>query len=177
MASVFCPACGKSVDVSADRCPHCGHAMRELTKEKPSPLVITCPQCGKEYGRDFSSCPHCGHHIDGHVAKAVPTTSSPSEPPPPGHTRLGPSNGSSIGGLLMIALGVLCLFYAIVFPPLILGCLLFIGAGANVMHGERSGTCPYCGLSVSIPSDKTSCKCPHCKKVSVKTGDFLKRVD
>jgi len=51
-SKVACSDCGKPIDPSDAKCPHCGAVFEEEEH--------LCGKCGKIISRDDSKCPHCG---------------------------------------------------------------------------------------------------------------------
>jgi predicted amidophosphoribosyltransferase len=52
-AFIRCPACGKELHSTIQRCPYCS-----------SFLEIVCPNCDRTTNRSLSKCPYCGKPFD-----------------------------------------------------------------------------------------------------------------
>lgn len=125
--------------------------------------LINCPECGKEISDAAISCPHCGYTIN-RSGRSIQKT------------ELAPVPVSSrILGICAIAFGIVTIPLTLAMGfVLVIGSFFAIGFGIHLL-GARSGVCPYCGKKVEVSG--TNCKCPHCQKVSVKSGNYLEPVD
>jgi len=97
-------------------------------------------------------------------------------------TGKAPSRASGIflcaGGMVMV-LGSL-LFCLFLLPFGIVGLVIsvmMILTGIKQFEDAQSGTCPYCGNAVTVPTKDLICKCPHCRKTSTKKDGFLETID
>lgn len=146
--------------------PVCGYIYRQILtkcKEAYKMALINCPECGKEISDAALSCPHCGYTINRSGRSLQKTELSPV----PITFR--------IAGILAIAFGFISIPIALIMGfVLVFGSFFVIGLGIHLL-GSHPGTCPYCGKKVDVFG--TNCKCPHCQKVSVKSGNYLEPVD
>lgn len=135
--------------------------------------LVSCPECGKEISDTARACPHCGYAI--RETAAGQTKRTPL-------TEKAPSRASGIflciGGMVM-ALGSL-LFCLFLLPFGIIGLVvsvMMIFAGVQQFEDAQSGTCPYCGNAVTVPTKDLTCKCSYCRKTSTKKDGFLETID
>lgn len=135
--------------------------------------LVSCPECGKEISDAARACPHCGYAIRESLtnqAKRTPLTAK------------APARGYGIflcaGGMVM-ALGglLLCLLFLPLGVVALVVSAMMILAGVKQFEDAQSGTCPYCGNSVTVPTKDPTCKCPHCHKTSTKKDNFLETID
>lgn len=135
--------------------------------------LIACPECGKEISDAARSCPHCGYAIRESAAKQIKRTPLTQKTPSRWYGMF-----LCVGGMVM-ALGSLlfCLFFL---PFGVIGLVIsamMILAGVEQFKDAQSGTCPYCGNSVTVPTTDHTHKCPHCHKTSTKRDNFLETID
>ena len=128
--------------------------------------LVSCPECNHEVSETAEACPHCGYVI---LQWKSPQHNS---------TELGQVRKNPIGGIILIAIGVLLILVGLATNMtgfLILG---IIGAGMIrqgfvFINGTLNGTCPYCGNSVSVSAAATTFTCSHCKNISAKKENQL----
>jgi len=135
--------------------------------------LISCPECGKEISDVARACPHCGYAIRESLTNQAKRTPLIEKAPAYGY-----GISLCVGGMVM-ALGSL-LFCIVLLPFGIVGLVIsamMILAGVDKFKDAQSGTCPYCGNSVTVPTNDLTCKCPHCRKTSTKKDGFLEAID
>lgn len=130
--------------------------------------LISCPECGKEISDTARSCPNCEYSIKEapvNQVRRTPIVDGPSRAP----------------GILWASGGMVLILFGLFFLPLGILSILFGLAimifGIQRLSGTRTGRCPYCGNEVTFPANDLTCKCPHCKKTSTKSGYFLETID
>ena len=145
-------------------------------KEDGIMALITCPECGKEVSSNAYSCPNCGYTMSSpSIPKSIPNTRIP-QPTKIGAQQKNMLTGGfgTIGGLILIVLGILALF--VILPVgiiLVLAGSIILTKGDAAAVGTHSVVCPYCGSSGTIESPATSYRCPACSKKSVKRDGYL----
>lgn len=136
--------------------------------------LITCPECNKQISETAKSCPHCGYLLTDQNAPEFQPVS----------TKIGELQQNASKGIIFIILGALISFLGLIFffvffvfgiIILFSGAMLIV-AGIGQLMGVQNANCPHCGRNMTLNKNKTSFKCPTCKKRSARNGDFLEKV-
>lgn len=137
--------------------------------------MIMCPECRKMVSDKAAACPRCGCPIASLFSYESQTP--PVSPVLPRRTELGPLRTDRIGGVIFVVIGIIGLPFGlmagivgVIFP------IVFIIFGGMSLVGDRKGTCPYCGASVSVAGGSENYRCHTCKNLCVVKGDFLEEV-
>lgn len=128
--------------------------------------LITCPECGREISNTASSCPQCGYVLV--LVDELRRKTELSEIV----RKKGLGTTLIVLGIVMILPSVLLIATIIGIFSLI-GCIMAIVAGTQMLKGEQKGNCPYCGTDVIVPTGNKTYKCSACKKVSTQTPTEL----
>ncbi len=146
--------------------------------------LITCPECGRDISDQAVSCPGCGYVLK----KSEPVPQSQPQPQwsTARKTQLSEKRTSPVLGVFSILFGLACLFLCFLLfitgIGIIVAIPLLILSGAAIHYGSKSisgvqdGACPYCGNDVTVPASAASFTCPHCHKISTRSGDALKTI-
>ncbi len=146
--------------------------------------LITCPECGRDISDQAVSCPGCGYVLQ----KSEPVPQSQPQPqwPTARKTLLSEKQTSPVLGVLSFLFGLACFFpvfllfitgvgIVVAIPLFILSCAA-IHYGIKSISGVQDGACPYCGNNVTVPANASTFTCPHCHKISTRSGDALKTI-
>lgn len=135
--------------------------------------LMSCPECGKEISDAARACPHCGYAIRESASKQIKRTPLTEKAPSRGYGMFLFIFGvvAALGGLLF------CLFFLPLGVIVLVVSAMMILAGVEQFKDAQSGTCPYCGNSVTVPAADHTHKCPHCHKTSTKRDNFLETID
>ena len=137
--------------------------------------LISCPECGKQISDTAPSCPHCGYLF------STSTSAYVKQPKP---TKIGEFKQNVGGGIAILAVGIIGLFCSlvglIIFLPLgilaIIGSVMILLSGYITIKGTSDVVCPYCSKPQKLMKGEETLKCSHCKKRSVRNGDYLNPV-
>ena len=137
--------------------------------------LISCPECGKQISETTPSCPHCGYALSS--APAQPQASSPAP------TKIGETKSNIPAGIICVVIG---LFFSIICIPFIgvfglgifgiIGGLAVLCIGVTKITGSQDIYCPHCGKLSQLGKTAQNFKCPVCKKLSVRDGEYLKPI-
>jgi len=134
--------------------------------------LLKCPECGKEISDKAENCPHCGYVLVKNELPKIRRTELTRNPPKP------------VPGVICIALGAFMIFGGLLTIVAIFGIFVLIAGiafltyGVNLfVGGSETGTCPYCGNTISTPRNFLTYKCPCCKKTSTHRGNFLETIE
>ncbi len=64
MSMIKCPGCGQEVSDQAEKCVHCGAALKEMKKEETGTRESKCTECGRELSEADQICPSCGCPVE-----------------------------------------------------------------------------------------------------------------
>lgn len=139
--------------------------------------LISCPECGKQISDTAPACPHCGYVLSP-VNNAHRSSAEPCRVPE--KTKIGETKTSLPVGIACIIFGILIILIGIPFIGVFgLGIFAIIGGvaifcvGYAKVSGTQDAYCPYCGKLSQIGKGATNFKCPMCKKISVRSGEYL----
>lgn len=135
--------------------------------------LVSCPECGKEISDAARACPHCGYAIRESLTNQAKRTPLVEKKPSRGYGMF-----LCVGGMVMAFGGLLLclLFLPLGVVTLVVGAMMIL-ASVQQFGDAQSGTCPYCGNPVTVPTKDVACKCPHCRKTSTKKDNFLETID
>ncbi|MTQ98621.1 zinc-ribbon domain-containing protein [Pseudoflavonifractor sp. BIOML-A6] len=138
--------------------------------------LISCPECGKQISETTPSCPHCGYAL----------SSAPAQPqaPVPTPTKIGDVQTNYGLGVTLIVIGIIGLIGSVIFLIVFLilgifalvGSVAILGVGIQKITGTQDVYCPHCGKLSQLGKTAQNFKCPVCKKLSVRDGEYLKPI-
>jgi len=137
--------------------------------------LILCPECNREISDTLSSCHYCGYVINSNTTPNFRWSD------------LSPKKGFVVRGLFCILLGI-AIFVGVLVSAVfyrfglldilfIVASFLISGYGLKRLGGVQRGSCPYCGVAVTVPARLALFKCKNCKKKSTNRGHYLEGID